>query len=503
MNRQMRLRTLALLLMGVALFSTTLIAQDRDIRAERVVLDDDGAGGTMNTLTVETADLTTNLTLTIPEPIGAGGQFLISNPMGVGGQSMTGPLTLSELRLLSATTSFYSSFISPSGMAGSLLYTLPAVQGGVNTFLRNDGSGVLSWVAAAGLTNFVESYDAVNNIAGLAPSGAAANIGVMLATKGTGALQADATDGAAAGGNARGPYAVDWQRDRFSSTAVASGDHAVIGGGFNNTASNGYSTVTGGRVNAATGFDAVVAGGGANNASGSAAIVSGGFGNTASGDYSTISGGIINRVTGSNSAILGGRNLLLTGNSSFGFYNEVSLNSQLTFSAAGTGALANVDLWLANTDNTARALRFYEPQAGPSGVGGSFPAVGTNFTAFKAGAQTADITYTLPTAAPTADGQVMTSTTTGAMSWAAGLTVDASKGIISLGSGYGLQLGDPDTNDDGILDATAGGTNTAVGYGTLRYDAASDNVQAYVSDVDGSGNDGWKSLGGTAAIIPF
>lgn len=43
---------------------------------------------------------------------------------------------------------------------------------------------------------------------------------------------------------------------------------------------------------------------------------------------------------------------------------------------------------------------------------------GSSVSSFKAGAQSADINYTLPTAAPTVDGQVLSSTTGGTMSWA-------------------------------------------------------------------------------------
>ncbi|MBK6292596.1 MAG: hypothetical protein IPH85_07590 [Ignavibacteria bacterium] len=51
-------------------------------------------------------------------------------------------------------------------------------------------------------------------------------------------------------------------------------------------------------------------------------------------------------------------------------------------------------------------LRFGEPSAG-----------GLNYTAFRATTQAADITYTLPDAPPLSDGMVLTSTTTGTMSW--------------------------------------------------------------------------------------
>src|SRR6185295_18551528 len=55
-----------------------------------------------------------------------------------------------------------------------------------------------------------------------------------------------------------------------------------------------------------------------------------------------------------------------------------------------------------------------------SGSGGELRLQGTSSgrTALKAGAQgTTDITYTMPTAAPTSNGQVLSSTTGGAMSW--------------------------------------------------------------------------------------
>jgi hypothetical protein len=58
---------------------------------------------------------------------------------------------------------------------------------------------------------------------------------------------------------------------------------------------------------------------------------------------------------------------------------------------------------------TAGQLQFRNPAA-------------TFTTSIQAGAQTANITYTLPTAAPTVNNQVLTSTTAGVMSWATALT---------------------------------------------------------------------------------
>ncbi len=60
---------------------------------------------------------------------------------------------------------------------------------------------------------------------------------------------------------------------------------------------------------------------------------------------------------------------------------------------------------LSNT-GAATELRFAEPSAS-----------GTNYTAFRASTQAGDVTYTLPEQAPAAAGMVLSSTTTGVMSW--------------------------------------------------------------------------------------
>jgi hypothetical protein len=59
-----------------------------------------------------------------------------------------------------------------------------------------------------------------------------------------------------------------------------------------------------------------------------------------------------------------------------------------------------------SSNGPASLVRFMEPSAD-----------GANFTAFRAGAQTADITYTLPATAPANDGMVLTATAGGVMEW--------------------------------------------------------------------------------------
>jgi hypothetical protein len=61
---------------------------------------------------------------------------------------------------------------------------------------------------------------------------------------------------------------------------------------------------------------------------------------------------------------------------------------------------------LLSNAGSASELRFAEPSAG-----------GTNYTAFKAATQAADITYTLPDAPPSADGMVLHSTSAGVLTW--------------------------------------------------------------------------------------
>lgn len=117
------------------------------------------------------------------------------------------------------------------------------------------------------------------------------NINVALTPAGTGAISAQVPDSTAAGGNARGTYAVDWQTNRDAASKVASGTNSVIGGGSINTASATNTVVAGGNGNVASGNISGVASGGLNTASGVYSFVGGGNSNTASGENSWIPGG--------------------------------------------------------------------------------------------------------------------------------------------------------------------------------------------------------------------
>jgi hypothetical protein len=116
------------------------------------------------------------------------------------------------------------------------------------------------------------------------------NIDVAFAPKGTGAVLASIPDGTAAGGDKRGGNAVDLQSVRTNTSQVASGSHAVIGGGFGNTASGNTATISGGQQNLASALYASVCGGVTNTASAQGAIVLGGESNTANGADSIVAG---------------------------------------------------------------------------------------------------------------------------------------------------------------------------------------------------------------------
>lgn len=202
--------------------------------------------------------------------------------------------------------------VAPASISADYSLTLPVDGGAANQVLATDGAGVLSWVAAGGLTNFTESVNtaapnATVPVVQLLATNAATNVDIALTPKGTGALTAQVADNIAGGGNKRGAYAVDWQRGRSSNTMVASGNLTVIAGGNANTASGNTSTVGGGDNNTANGDYSAVGGGAVNTASGSYSAIPGGVDNTASGYISAVGGGWFNTASGNYSTVIGGK----------------------------------------------------------------------------------------------------------------------------------------------------------------------------------------------------
>ena len=135
------------------------------------------------------------------------------------------------------------------------------------------------------------------SFSGVSTIGLQSNGALFLQPAGTGAIQAQATTSTAAGGNARGANAVDWQTARSAASQVASASFSVVSGGSTNTASNTVSTVSGGFTNTASAYASVVSGGQSNTASGQYSVISGGASNTSAGFYNVINGGFTNAGT--------------------------------------------------------------------------------------------------------------------------------------------------------------------------------------------------------------
>ncbi len=90
------------------------------------------------------------------------------------------------------------------------------------------------------------------NVVEIAAKGSGTNIGLALSPKGTGYISAQVPTGTTAGGNARGAYAVDLQRQRNGASQVASGAASCVVNGEQNTASGTYA-FAGGLANTASG----------------------------------------------------------------------------------------------------------------------------------------------------------------------------------------------------------------------------------------------------------
>lgn len=144
--------------------------------------------------------------------------------------------------------------------------------------------------------------------------GTETNIDVALTPKGAGALTAQVADNAVAGGNKRGPNAVDWQTSRTAVEQVASGTTATIGGGLKNTAAGISSTIGGGEGNSTSGLRSTVGGGLNNSATATHSTIGGGTANVAGGD-ATVGGGNGNRAESTTCTIGGGNGNLCVSSS--------------------------------------------------------------------------------------------------------------------------------------------------------------------------------------------
>ena len=220
--------------------------------------------------------------------------------------------------------------------------------------------------------------------------GGNANISIVLAPKGTGALQAQLSDGTAVGGNARGTRAVDWQTLRSAASQVASGFVSVIAGGYENTVSGGSSGILCGTQNVAAGSVTVIAGGIGNstalsNYGNSYSFVGGGYTNSANGVFNFIGSGFANSgtsvstVTTQSATMNGTTAVTLSGsNASIRVGQIISGTSINTFPPTYVSAISGTSLTLsqAASGSSTSTLSFFTPHGVVVG-GGNNQATGS------------------------------------------------------------------------------------------------------------------------------
>jgi len=163
-------------------------------------------------------------------------------------------------------------------------------------------------------TNFANYHQLTGSATGFgvvhSAQGSDTNIPLVLQPKGTGALQAQQTDSTATGGNARGAYATDLQKNRSNANQVADGTACVITGGINNRSSGNYNFVGGGQSNTAIYSNGVIVGGIGNTLVANSAFIGGGVSNTISfgigTNWSFIGAGDSNNASGVHNIVVGG-----------------------------------------------------------------------------------------------------------------------------------------------------------------------------------------------------
>jgi len=153
------------------------------------------------------------------------------------------------------------------------------------------------------------------------------------------------------------------------------------------------------------------------------------------------------------------------------FYDGASGNSPVAITSLGqvgigrkdpTQALEiyNGNLLLSNNNNTADELRFGIPSGS-----------GSYYTAFKAGAQSASLTYTLPTSLPAASNGILTSSTSGVLSWGSNLAWDNTNA--RLGTNTTAPATTADVNGDIAMRenayTAAGGNNNDINIGNYSF----------------------------------
>jgi hypothetical protein len=224
-----------------------------------------------------------------------------------------------------SNASVYSSFNAQSASNASVYSSFNAQSASNANAYTTTAANSATWNALRTAFNVVSA----TNTSALTAIGLNDDINAALVAKGGGATLAQIPTNSGPGGNARGRYATDFQKERLNAIQVASGNYSVIGGGSENQATAIYSTVAGGRSNDADGSYSTAGGGYGNDASGDYTTIGGGSFNSTQGNFTTIGGGYFNNTSGEFAAIAGGTQNTASGISSTvvgGIYNVASGN---------------------------------------------------------------------------------------------------------------------------------------------------------------------------------
>jgi hypothetical protein len=187
----------------------------------------------------------------------------------------------SKLRYLEAGSGLS---LSGTTLTATATGTIGGSSGSVdNAICRADGTGTTT-IESSDINILDATTSTQNNVAITNEHSGQTNSALVVGTKGNGAFICSPArpNGLATGGNARGNFATDLQKERATNSRVASGGYSFIGSGYNNSATNTYAAVCSGDGNQATGPRSFIGSGVTNTASGTESAVITGTSNTAS-----------------------------------------------------------------------------------------------------------------------------------------------------------------------------------------------------------------------------
>ena len=307
-----------------------------------------------------------------------------------------------ELRFveLAANGTNYVGLKAADAIAANAIWTLPNADGTNGQILSTNGSGVLSWVtgltASSGWsTSGNSTSDAWNGTSGTRLGTTSAQP-LVIAT--TNATAQDIRFFTGANGASERMRITSDGSVAIGTTVATTSRLSISGGGSNDV---GVLSIT------PTGAD-------------SWSYASSSINGTLPVDGTIVH--VVGRALSSyNAGYIGFNHVGVGSTSNFVSLGLFSLPHALNIQATGRVGIGTTTpsqkltvmdghLYLDNT-GTAGEVRLREPSAS-----------GSEYTAIRAGAQTSNITLTLPTAAPTTNGQVLSSTIDGTMSWASALT---------------------------------------------------------------------------------